>query len=102
MKLLLLILRLLLLAMIIILIVHAGFRILQVSLKFWYISVPALILIYLLISNYWKNKKAHEEFLHTPFHPYQEVQPEKETNTGKANSKDSNKEALPEEKQKDT
>ena len=75
---LLLFLRVLLLILLVLLLINLGFRILSIGIKFWYISIPLLALIYLLVSSYWTNKKRDADFLKTPFHPYKEVKPEKE------------------------
>lgn len=75
---LLLFLRILLFVVLILVLISAGFRILSISIRFWYISIPVLALFYLLISNWWKNRRERKEFLNTPFHPHQEVKPDRE------------------------
>ena len=78
MKVITLFLRIALVVLLLFLLLSMGLRLLKLSIHFWYISIPVLALLYLLVSGYWKNKKEKDDFLKTPFHPYQEVKPKKE------------------------
>jgi uncharacterized protein YacL len=78
MKVLTLFLRIMLIVLLLFLLLSMGVRLLKASIQFWYLSIPVLILLYLLVSGYWKNKKAKDDFLRTPFHPSREVKPTKE------------------------
>ncbi len=95
-------LRVMLFVILFFLIVRMGLQILIYGVRFWYISIPALLLIYLLISGYWKNKKAEREFFHTPFHPNQEVKPEKEPIVTDVEQQDKTPEENNNSKQEDT
>lgn len=86
MKSLLLFLRVMLFVLLFFLIVRMGLRLLFFGFRFWYITIPALLLAYLLLTNYLRNRKAHKEFLHSPYHPYQEVRPEKEPEVTEADN----------------
>lgn len=78
MKILLFILRIILIAFLLFFLLKLGIRAFLPLIRFWYLSIPAAILLYHIIKRSWKNKISEQKNNETPFDPRKEVKPEKE------------------------
>ncbi len=70
--------RVMLFVILVLLLLSLGIRLLHLGAKFWYISVPVLILVYFLVSQTVKKKKENSGFFHSSVDPHKEVKPEKD------------------------
>ncbi len=76
MKTFMLLLRVMFFVIVVFLLINLGIRLLHLGVKFWYI--PALILVYFLVSQALKKKKEKSNFFHSSVDPHKEVKPDKE------------------------
>jgi hypothetical protein len=78
MKVLLLFLRILLIIAFVVLIVSLGVKLLALSVRFWYLTLPVILLIYLMLSESLKKKKRNSPFPDETIDPHNEVKPDKD------------------------